>query len=328
MVPNIQSNNVLERQGVTYLYPDTPQGLTDIIIPVIGTVIAEVCWKIPIQQGSGVISYKNAAVNALSPTVPPTPDSVKMLLLKNNDQNQTWGIAIANTDQVTTSAWNTAASAAAGTVQVMPAVTVPLPIIQYGPVSTDGSGTNVFVFEFPVNPLGLRYNITAPWFNGIAPTAPYVPASSTTLAGIVTWANTSGNWNMYGTWSAPTTTTLQLSSPTSATIPVTLAGMNPILQPKPQCLDATSTSTPAAVNGVQFGSGPVIPFPAFMLTNTAASLTALINSIQPLVPAATFVIQSGNNKITITTVQGIVKIYNNASTVLTASAVAYGSVCP
>ena len=325
MVPYIQSNNVIEEQSITYLYPTTPQGLVR-QIPVVGTVIVAAYWKIPVLQSNGLLAYKNEpAINS----TPPTPDSVKMLLLKNNEQNQTWGIAIANTDQVTTSAWNTAASAAAGTTQTMPAVTVPTPIIQFGPVSTDGSGTNVFLFEFPNNPLGLRYGITAPWFNGIAPTTAYAPTGIGTVAAIVTWANTTGHWDAYGTWSSPSPNILKLSSPTSATTPVKMAGMNPTLTAKPQCLDCTSTSTPIPVNGVKFGSGgPIITFPAFMLTNTAASLQALVNSIQPLIPAATFAIQAGNNKITITTNQDLVRIMNGSTTQLTAAAVAYGSVCP
>ena len=78
----------------------------------------------------------------------------------------------------------------------------------------------------------------------------------------------------------------------------------------------------SAVNGIQFGSGSVIPFPAMSLNNAPASLQQLINSIAKYFEAsATLAIGGSNNeKISISTILGIVYIYNNSTIVVSSSA--------
>lgn len=330
MVNFITSNNVIEMNGDTYAFgSDFPQGLSR-EIPVLNTHPAGVYWKVPQQNDGGIfIGYANTQVLAASPSTRPTPDSQKILLLKNDDGNY-WGIAILDTDETIsgspTSRWAFNANGTGGTLPVMDTLTVPTPILQASYTNQATNGDRTFLFTFPPNPLGLLYSILASFFNGIPPVQAFQPSGITTLAQFVTWANTSGKWDMYGVWSSPNTTTLKLLSSTGSTIYVNMAGLvYPALAEVVHTLDMTVVATPAMVDGVSFGSATVpIPFLSgpFLVTDTDVSEKALINEIAKIYATnqASAVIRGGTGtNIDITTELGVCRIFNGATVVITSS---------
>lgn len=310
----VQSNQVITHNGVDLTNLNFQTGVVTgqtVNIPTAqqGAFIIDAFWRIPVTLDGILINYQYQ--QAFTSTKP-KPDALKVLRVKY--ERDSWELAITDSDYVgTTNAFGTLADDLGGALATMPTVSIPFPIIQGRPVTTNTSGTNTFVFAFPQNPLALLYSIPWPWFNGVAPATPYAPTGITTPALFVTWANT--NWGMYGTWTS-NGNIVTLSSPTSATIPVTRAGVLASLTPASWCLDLTSFSTPAAVNGMQLGTATVIPFGAFMLSS--ANLQPLINAIQPhFESGAVFAITT--TKINITTVSAVLKIYNNTTVKATAT---------
>ena len=317
----IQSNQVLEVDGNVFGWPTNPNGVIR-TLPVENTVVVGAFWHRPITQSSNLLYYADVAVDPASPTTKPTPDSVKVLRLKNDVSTRSWAIAITDTDQTSSgSQWALFANGTGGTLPVMPTVTIAPPIFQNGPVSTLPNGSNIFLFEFPANPQGLLYTVFGAWFNGVAPAQAYQPSGITTLAQFATWANTALKWPMYGTWSAPSANILKLISPIGATIPVKNAGVINALTSNTHTLDMTVVNTPAAVNGVGMNGGVRIPFKggAFMVTSTPASMQALINEITKIYqPNQITMVISGTN-IVATTEMGVIVIYNDATAVITSS---------
>lgn len=285
MVNFIQSNQVLGVNGQKYITQNYVTGLVagpnDINtvkrqLAVGNITIINSFWFIPRIQNGRVIGY--AEQTAINTSAPPTIDSIKILRLKDLQDLSEYDIAIANTDNIsTTSPPNTFAFDAdglGGSLPVMPTVVIPFPVIQNPPTSVIGSN-NIFTFTLPNNPLGLTYSIPAAFFNGVLSAPSYAPSGITTPAGFVTWAN--ANWNAYGTWANPSGVIITL---TSATTNVTKAGFIPALTPAPWCFNLSAYSTPTLVNQVKFGStGTLISVPAFMLTNNPATLIAVLQNV-------------------------------------------------
>lgn len=86
-------------------------------------------------------------------------------------------------------------------------------------------------------------------------------------------------------------------------------------------ITALQTEADSPVNGIQFGTNPSRPFGAFNLSNTASSLQQLINSIRPYFEASATLAIGGSNgeKISISTVLGVVHILNNTSTIVSST---------
>lgn len=300
----------VEVNGQSYQWPNDPNGIEK-AIPCRCTIMG-VFWKLPVTLGNRLISYNyRVAVDA----VKPTPDALKVLRLKDPlDANTEYGIAILDSDGVTGYTFIDDCNGCCGDTPVMPTVTIPQPILQ-SPPQTSVDGVNTFVFPFPANPNALLYEIDFPWFNGVGPVTPYVAAGITTPALFVTWANS--NWGDYGTWSSSGDIVRLASEDGVDAVFVTEAGVAPNLVPAPWCFDLTAFgATPAAVNGVQFGSGAIMPFAPFMLT--ASNQTTLQNRLTPFMPFSTFT--AITNKLTITSLQAVPKLYDGVTLVATATA--------
>jgi hypothetical protein len=317
----VQSNQVTGHNGVDLTALNFQTGVVSgqtVNIPTAqnGAFIVGAFWRIPVVLSGTLIKYE---FSEAFDSVKPQPDALKILRVKWD--RESWDFAILDTDYVgTTNTFGTLADGLGGALAIMPTVTIPFPIIQDAPVTTTSAGSRTFVFAFPNNPNALTYSIPWPWFNGAAGTPAYSPATQsppvtvTTPAQFVSWANT--NWSNYGTWSY-SGNIVKLLNVSSSVIQVTKAGVLAQLTPKSWCLDCTSFSTPAAVDGLAIGSSSIIPFGAFMATN--ANMQTLINAIKPHFEAgAVFTIVG--TKINILTVLPVLTIYNNTTLVKTATA--------
>lgn len=295
MVPFVQSNQVITRNNEVFAWPNYPNGLSGQQIPVDGTVIVNSFWRLPRTLGNRVIGYdEQLATTATKPRA----DAVKVLRVKDAS-NTVWEFAITDDDNIaTTTPANQFAflsNGLGGTLPTMPAVTIPYPIMQTGPQSVV-AGDNVFVFAFPANPNTRLYSILFPWFNGAAPTQAYEPAGITTPAQFVTWANTSGKWDGYGTWSSSGTVVF-LNSNSADTIFVEEAGIQIALTPANYCL--TLNASADAVNGIKI-DGAIMPIPAIMAGRT--NRAALIQEIQKYFPGGVFT-TAITNKINVLTIR-------------------------
>lgn len=313
----LQSNQVTNVNGEDFGYPNNPNGLP-LQIPCEDSQIIGAFWRIPQTQGDRLIGYQYLVADGSS--TPPQPDALKILRVKLTN---TAGItqvdfAILNTDNLASSSpanqYAYLCDGLGGTLPVMPTVTIPAPILQSGPQITDATGDNTFIFPFPDNPSGLLYTVFAAWFNGAAPTPTYAPSGITTAAQFVTWANT--NWSTYGTWTNPSTDIVKLYSPVGAGTPVNNAGIVVYLTPVNYCFDLTAYSSPTSINGVQFGTGSIIPVPAFLLTNNPVTL---MNVLIPIMSSRAIFSTTVAHKLGINTVQATPKLYNGASLVVTAA---------
>ncbi len=318
-VPFVQSNQVTAVNSQNWAWPTNPNG-TPMQIPCENTQIIGSFWRVPQTQGNRVTGYTD--LTAVNQTVKPQPDAIKILRVKLTDTGgiTTLDMAIADGDNVATASppnqFAYLCDGNGGTLPVMPTVVIPIPIQQLGPQTQDATtGDRTFVFPFPANPAGLEYNIEGIWLDGAAPTPAYAPSGITTVAGVVTYANS--NWSRFGTWSASSTNVLQLVSTTGDVQYVAKAGIVVALAPKAYCIDLTAFSTPAAVNGVKFGTGNTIPVPAFLLTDNNATL---YNVLQKIMSSGTSFNTTIAHKLGITTVQGIVHLYEDTSLVASSTA--------
>lgn len=319
----VQSNQVLDVNGQAYLYPNYVLGVVNGIAKQLSCdniVIVNSYWKIPWVVGTVVTKYTyELAVNT---STPPTSDSIKILLIKDKQDQTSYELAIANTDNMAVSSppnqFAYLCNGLGGALNTMPTVTIPFPVVQFPPTSTNSStGANTFTFTFPANPLGLQYNIPAPWFNGIAGSPAYAPSGITTPAQFVTWANS--NWSAYGTWANPSGVIVTLVSPTSAGVFVTKAGMQIALQFRSYCFNLTAYSTPAPVNQYQFGSGTILTFPgAFQLTNDPNVLQAQLQKVMS--SESTSYSQTVANKLGVQSTYDVPKLYNNGVLVVASTA--------
>lgn len=307
MVPFVTSNQVLLENNQIFQWPNYPNGIATRQIPVAGTEIVNSFWRIPKTLGNRVIGYSELLA---TDAVKPTPDAVKVLRVKTSD-NTTYEFAIIDADHIASTdpadRFAYLANGLGGSLPVMPTVTIPTPIMQSDPQSVV-DGDNTFVFAFPANPLGLLYSIPFPWFNGVAPTQAYEPAGITTAALFVTWANTSGKWDGYGTWSS-VGDVISLLSTSSDTVYVLRAGMQITLTAAHFCL--TLNASPDAVNGIKI-SGHNYTFGAIIAGRT--NRQDLINAITKFLPGATFTTAVAN-KIDVLTTQLPQNITNNGSNV-------------
>lgn len=325
MVNFIQSNQVIAINGQYYIAAATNY-VTGLVcgpndpntvkkqIPTQNLIIVNSFWAIPRVQGGRVIGY--AEETAIQTSTPPTPDSIKFLRLKDTEENINYDIAIALTDNISTSSPpNTFAYDAdglGGTLPVMPTVVLPFPIIEELPTSVAG-GNNIFTFALPTNPLGLLYSIPAPSFNGVAASPAYSPGGITTPGQFVTWANT--NWSAYGTWANPGGVIITL---TSLTTNVATAGLIAALTPKAYCFDLTAFSTPSQVNQIKYGSGPLLNIVAFSLTNNPTVLAAQLAKVLP--NNSTTYGFTVTHKLGVNTVVDTPKLYYNGVSVVDATA--------
>lgn len=306
----VNSTQVMAINGNYFAYPMYPNGVEQ-SIPC-RSVPMGFFWLIPIVAGNRVSGYNELVAND---AIKPRPDAFKVLRLKDAlNANTEYTIAVADSDGITGNTFVDNCNGCCGDTPSMAVVTIPEPILQLPP-QVVSSGTRVWYFPFPANPNGRLYAIPYPWFNGAAPAQAYEPAGITTPAQFVTWANTSGKWDGYGTWAA-SGNVISLTNTDSDTIVLEKAGMEISLTPTVFCFNLTAFSTPAAVNGVQFGTGAIFTFPPFMLTN--ANQQTVINSIKKFIPNATFVISS--NKLQVTTIEAAPKLKNDSTTVVTAGA--------
>lgn len=314
----VTSIQVVGVNGLAYVYNDYVYGVVSGITKQLNCnnlSIIGAFWKIPWVVGTVVTKYTYEA--AINTSTPPTPDSIKILQVKDTQDQTTYELAIALTDYMNaTSPPDQLAylcNGLGGSLPSMPTVTLPFPIIQYGPTSQDGTN-NTFTFPFPANPLGLLYSIPAPWFNGVAAAPAYVPAGITTAALFVTWAT--ANWGAYGTWSHTGDIVYLVSAETN----VTLAGIQVALTPAAFCFNLTPYSTPALVTAVKFGTtGTLISFPgAFQLTNNPAVLQAQLMKVMST--QSTNYSSSVAHKLQVNTVYDVPKLYNGSTLVLTSTA--------
>lgn len=314
----VQCPQVVGVAGQAFVYPNYVLGVVNGISKQIScqnVTIINSFWKIPYVVGTVVTKYTYEV--AINTSTPPTKDSIKVLIIKDKQDQTEYEIAIANTDNMAASSppnqFAYLCDGLGGTLATMPTVTLPFPIIEFPPTSVVG-GNNIFTFTFPHNPLGLLYSIPAPWFNGLLGAPAYAPSGITTPAQFVTWANT--NWSAYGTWANPSGDIVTL---TSVSTNVTNAGMQIALTPAAFCFDLSAYSTPAAVNQVKFGTGGVlISVPAFMLTNDPTVLAAVLQKVMSAESTSFgFAI---THKLQVNTVYDVPKLYNNGSLVVTSTA--------
>lgn len=315
----VESNQVVSVNSQNWAWPTNPNG-TIMQIPCEDTQIIGSFWRVPQTLGNRVIGYTD--LTAVNQTTKPTPDAIKVLRVKLTGTGgiTTLDMAIADADNVaTTSPPNQFAylcDGNGGTLPVMPTVTIPIPIQQVGPQTTDATtGDRTFIFAFPANPDGLLYNIQGIWLDGVAPTPAYVPAGKTTVANVVTYAN--ANWGDFGTWSNPLTNILKLVSANDDVQYVAKAGIVVSITPAAFCIDLTAFSTPAAVNGIKFGASATIPIAAFLLTNNNVTL---YNVLRQIMSSGTTFSTATTHKLGITTVQSLVHLYNDSTLVASATA--------
>ena len=320
----VQSNQVVGVSGQAYVYPNYVTGVVNGIARQLSCdniVIINSYWKIPWVVGTQVTKYTYEL--AINTSTPPTPDSIKVLIIKDKQDQSTYELAIAPTDNMaSTSPPNEFAylcNGLGGSLSTMPTVTIPFPVIQFNPTSTNSDGDNTFTFTFPHNPLGLLYNIPAPWFNGVAGSPAYAPSGITTPGQFVTWANS--NWDAYGTWANPTGDIITLVSTSSDDVYVLKAGMQIALQLKAYCFDLSAYSTPAPVNQFKFGTGGTlisVPGGAFMLTNDP---NVLINQLQKVMSAESTTYGTAvTHKLQVNTTYDVPKLYNSGVLVETSVA--------
>jgi hypothetical protein len=327
MVQFVESDQVLGQNGRKFIYlnyitgkvsdPSDPRTLRR-QLAVDNMVIVNSYWWVPKVQNGHVIDYTE--LTAINTNIRPTPDSIKILRLKDKQDQSEYDIAIALVDNTTivsspplpTNMFAYLADGLGGTLPVMPTVTIPFPIIQFDPSSVSG-GNNTFTFVFPSNPLGLLYSIPAPWFNGAAGSPAYSPAGITTAAQFVTWATS--NWSAYGTWASTGDVVTLVCADTN----VTKAGMVIALTPANYCFDLTAYSTPALVNQVKFGTtGTLISIPAFNLTNDP---TVLINALNKIMSAESTTYGTAiAHKLQVNTVYDVPKLYVNGVLVVSSTA--------
>ncbi len=292
-VPFVNTNQCLEVNGESFAYPNYPNGITK-QIPVAGTEIVASFWRIPVTLGNRLIGWnKLVATDATKPTA----DSVKALRVKAAD-NTEYEFAITDSDNVSSSSpvnqFAYLANGLGGSLPTMPTVTIPTPILQTGPQVTGTTG-RTFVFAFPTNPHALLYAIPYPWFNGVAPVQAYEPAGITTAAQFVTWANTSGKWDDYGTWSSVGDVVSLLNADTDV-IPLDFAGMQIALTPVHFCL--TLNASADAVNGIKI-DGAIMPITPLLAGRT--NRQDLINAISKYFPDGVFTTLIANKIDVLTT---------------------------
>lgn len=320
----VQDNQVVGVNGQAYITNNYITGIVSGIARQLSCdniVIVNSFWKIPWVVGTVVEKYTyELAVNT---STPPTPDSIKILLIKDKQDQTSFELAIANTDNMAASSppnqFAYLCNGLGGALNTMPTVTIPFPIVQFGPTSTNSTNqATTFTFTFPHNPLGLIYSIPAPWFNGVAGAPPYAPSGITTPAQFVTWANS--NWSAYGTW-ASSGDVVTLVSLTGSGVYVLKAGMQIALQLRAYCFDLSAYSTPAPVNQVKFGtSGALIPFPngAFVLTNDP---NVLLNQLKTVMSAESTTYGTAiTHKLQVNSVYDVPKLYNNGVLVVSSTA--------
>lgn len=304
----VQSNQVVEVNAQTYLWPNYPNGIANKQIPCENVEIVGSYWKIPVTLGNRVTGYN---ILVATDSNKPSPDAVKILRVKDTSDNTEYGFAVVDTDQVSTtsppSQFAYLCDGVGGILPVMPTVTIPVPIMQSNPQTTAANGDNTFIFAFPANPNALLYSILYPWFNGVAPTTPYAPSGITTVAQFITWAN--ANWSTYGTWTSASTNTAKLVSPTSAGTPVAKAGFDVSLTPVHYCI--TLNASPDPVNGIKI-SGAVMPITPLSAGRT--NRQALIDAIKKYFPTGVFT-TAVVNKIDLYTTQVPQTITYNGSDV-------------
>lgn len=310
MIQFVTSTQVMQVNAENYTYPTYPNGLTKAIPSRVQVLAAY--WFIPVTLGNRLLHYNELiATDATKPQA----DAFKVLRLKDAiDANTEYAIAVADADCVTTNSFVDKCNGCCGSTPVMADVTIPTPILQSPPQVT-ASLSNAFVFPFPANPNARLYSIPFPWFNGSAPATAYEPSGITTPAQFVTWANTSGKWDGFGTWTS-TGDVVTLVSTSSDDIFVLLAGMQISLTAALFCFDLSSFSAGAAVNGLKLGSATTLSFLQLQLSNT--NQDALISRLQPLMPGAVFT--KSSNHLQVATVQATPHLYNNTSLVSTAGA--------
>jgi hypothetical protein len=314
----VQSNQVMNVNGNIYSFYNNPGG-TSMQIPCENTEIIGTFWMIPQVVGNRIVGY--TFLSAPNTNVKPQPDALKVLRVKLTDTGGITQIDFAVVDadnSAFASPYNQFAylcDGLGGSLPVMPLVTIPAPIVQGGPVSTNTTtGANTFVFALPTNPSGLLYQVNAFYING-APIVPtFVPTGITTAAQFVTYAN--ANWSAYGSWTNPSGDIVQLVSlPTSGTF-VQNAGLDVQLKAVTTCLNVSAYSAGQNINGIQFGAGPIIPITPFIMTNNPAVLQA---GIQPYVASKTiFSTGIAANTLGVTNTQPAITLYNGATSILTA----------
>lgn len=307
MIQFVRSNQVFEFNGQIFGYPSNPNGIPKSIA--CRSVSMGYYWLIPIVQGNRVVRYNElVAVD----NVKPQPDAFKIQRLKDAlDANTEYGIAVLDTDGITSNTFVDSCNGCCGDTPTMPNVSIPAPIIQSGPASTT-DGVNRFVFPFPSNPFSYPIAVPYPWFNGAAGTPITAGDAVTTAAQAATWATT--NWSDYGTWTS-SGDALILDSASTDTVYVTKAGMQPALVPQSFCIDLSSFSIPAAVNGVKLGTGTTtLAVSPFMLSSTSGD--TVINALKKYMPTATFTKSTG--KVQVDTISGKPIFYYDTSVVLTA----------
>ena len=322
MVNFIQCPQVLGVNGQYYINqnyvtglnagPNDPQTVSRQLATA-NIVIVNSFWLIPRVQNGHVIGY--AQETAINTNVKPQVDAIKVLMIKDKQDQSEYLIAIGDNDNIATSSppniFAYDADGLGGSLPVMPTVVIPFPIIE-SKATSNNSGVNTFTFQFPANPLGLLYSIPSPSFNGAYASTAYAPSGITTPAQFVTWANT--NWSTYGTWANPSGDIVTLASST-----VISAGMIIALTPTAYCFNLSAFSTPATVNQLKFGTtGVLLDITPFTLTNNPSVLSNQLKNYMS--SQSTTFGYAVANKLQVNTVYATPKLYNSGVLVVTSTA--------
>lgn len=314
MIQQVLTNQLFRSGGNYAYYPENPQILNPMTIQA-NSVTQGAWWVTPrIQTG---VTYTPPQYQEAVDANKPSPDSFKVLRLIQVDTNNILEICILDTDCTSSnpnySTWSYNVNGLGGSVPVMPLVTIPAPIIESGPVSGTATTARTFLFLFPNKVAAYDYLIQGWTFNRVAA---YVtpPTDKSTTGEMATWATS--NLPDYGTWSAPSANILQLVSDNSDTVPVLTAGIIVAVKRVDYCFDLTAYSTPAAVNGVKFGSEPTQALIPFMLTDDP---NVLKQALIPVMGNAIFSTAVAN-KLGVATTQAQPKLYFDATLIETATA--------
>lgn len=220
-------------------------------------------WCVPQVQDGRLLGYART-ISASKPS----PDSVKALRVCTVKGDE-YLILVSDSD--TQALLVTNCNDCCGPTPILPAVTVPAPIIE-DKICPDASGNYTFIFPVPQNPNTLKYLIPHgnASFNGQYATPDLSGAGYSSVSALVTALNT--NWSAYGTFTAINSNKdIQLVSTTTVS-----AGLYITLLAAAYC--CTLPGSPTQVDGIIIG-GTLVNFTTIQIST--ANGTDLINAIAP-----------------------------------------------
>lgn len=252
----------LGSQPVVYLMDDDPdkrlleQVITCADIEVIGKV-----WLVPDVKDEHVVGYEPIGFTTLA--AKPSEDSVLTIQIRFKTTFSDGYIAVADDTEI--SIIGEKCNECCGTLQEIPAPTVPEPIICTPGCAVDVLGVDTYTYTAPIpaNPNGLQLRLRG-WFNGaVADPAP-AEAGYADADAILTFANTDvTGWGAYGDWTLEGEVGSQYLQLVTTTV---ICAYFPIdLLEAVYCLPVPEVATP--INGIVLG-GVTVTFPEVTLSRT------------------------------------------------------------